>query len=313
MKLYEVIERIEFNIHSADDLSGKSVNSVFSKKNIVYALQTALNHYSQFTLGIQGIKSYSLSSNQRDVEAPSDAVRTGTYVGFFCVISNLKYLLKPQTFNRTNTEFYGSNWTGIPNYVQFWDNQISIFPLINENFSSTTLVAAAGLSATDTTIVLANAGSFLEYNGRIQIGEEIISYERRDSATNTLVDCKRGLENTSAVAHANGAAVDSKNFYVYYYKNHWKIPLLNSSTIDPSYLSKEMEISDDHIEGVIDEASYKLLSKIDISRADLYKRDYEEFLRRCKAELVKGRDNTRTYTSTRQLYPFEYGSQSRVY
>ena len=73
---------------------------------------------------------------------------------------------------------------------------------------------------------------------------------------------------------------------------------------NPSF--KEMEVSNDHLEGVIDEASYKLLSKVDTARADLYKRNYKEFLDECKYQLVKGRDNTKTYKSVRQQYPFEY-------
>ncbi len=311
MKLYEVIERIEFNIASNDDLSGKGVNTIFSKKNIVYALQTALDHYSQYTLGIEGIKSYGVSMTQRSVNAPADAIRTNTYRGFFAVISNLKYLLKPEEFMQINTAYYGNSYTGIPTNVYFWDNYINIFPLFNENFSSSIVNNAAGITATSTKIAVNSVSGFLEYEGRIQIGDEIISYEKFDSATNAFINCRRGVEGTVAAPHAFGTDVYGKNFYVYYYKNHWKVPLLNNSTIDPAYLGKEVEVSDDHMEGIVDEASYKLLSKVDISRAELYKRDYTSFLEKCKYQLVKGRDNTRTYKHVRNRFPFETSTYSR--
>tara|TARA_R110000824_G_scaffold154172_1_gene326125 strand:- start:1210 stop:2148 length:939 start_codon:yes stop_codon:yes gene_type:complete len=306
MKLYEVIERIEFNIASNDDLSGKGINTIFSKKNIVYSLQTALDHYSQFTLGIEGIKSYSMTTTQRSVSAPPDAIRTGTYRGFFAVISDLKYLLKPEEFSRINTDFYGNAYTGIPSRVYFWENFINIFPLFNESFTICTVGAVGGISAIDTRIFVECNAGFMEYNGRIQIDNEIIEYGRFDSASGNFLDCRRGVEGTTPAEHDFGETVNGKNFYVYYYKNHWKVPLLNNSTIDPAFLDKDMEVSDDHLEGVIDEASYKLLSKVDISRADLYKRDYKEFLNSCKYELMNGRDNTRTYKSVRGQFPFEY-------
>tara|TARA_R100000353_G_scaffold35504_3_gene28240 strand:+ start:2559 stop:3494 length:936 start_codon:yes stop_codon:yes gene_type:complete len=309
MKLYEVIERIEFNIASNDDISGKGVNTIFSKKNIVYALQTALDHYSQYTLGIEGIKSYSVSTTQRSVNAPQDAVRTNTYRGFFAIISNLKYLLKPEEFIAINNQYYGNNFSGFPTNVYFWENYINIFPLFNESFSATTLAAPITSESTDITLVSTNG--FLEYEGRCQIGTETIAYEKIDIPNNTLLNCRRGVEGTNPQNHVIASPVESKNFYVYYYKNHWKIPLLNNTTIDPSYLQKEMEISDDHIEGVIDEASYKLLSKVDIERAAFYKRDYKEFLDDCKYSLVKGRDNTNTYKTTRHIYPFESTTYSR--
>ena len=65
MIVSEVIDRIEFNISTKDDLSGKSANNLFTKRNIVRALKTALDDYAQYTLEIEGIKSYSISEDQR--------------------------------------------------------------------------------------------------------------------------------------------------------------------------------------------------------------------------------------------------------
>lgn len=79
---------------------------------------------------------------------------------------------------------------------------------IDRQSGATDAVAATtlngGISATDTTINVINAGS-LATQGYIYIGTELISYQ--NISGNQLLNCNRGQGGTTAVTHATGALV----------------------------------------------------------------------------------------------------------
>ena len=305
MKVFEVIDRIEFNISTKDDLSGKSANNLFNKRNIVRALKTALDDYAQYTIGIEGIKSYSLRQGTREFPAPSDVVRSKAYRGMYVIINQNIYPLAPKDFNFIKSTFYTSSFTGIPSAVFLWENQINIYPLLSTGSTITTL--SAPVTSADINIDVTSSNGLVLNQGRVKINDEIVAY---DSITgNTLVGCTRGMENTTAVAHLALDAVEERNFFVYYNKLNFEIPCLDANTIDPTYLDKEMEVNDVHLEPIICEASYKLLAKIDNSRAEHYKRDYTVWLKRARHEIQRGRNDTNINANIRQPYGFEVNFQ----
>ena len=301
MKVYEVIDRIEFNISTKDDLSGKSANNLFNKRNIVRSLKTALDDYAQYTLGIEGIKSYTLPYGTREFAAPSDIVRSKGYRGMYVIISQNIYPLAPKDFNYIKSTFYTSSYVGIPSAVFLWENQINIYPMLSQGATTTTL--AAPVSKDDTEITVTSSNGLVLNQGRVKINDEIVSYESING--NQLVGCTRGIENTTPSEHIAGDNVDERNFFVYYNKLNFDIPCLDANTIDPSYLDKEMEVNDVHMEPIICEASYKLLAKIDNVRAEHYKRDYTVWLKRARHEIQRGRNDTSTNSNIRQPYGFE--------
>ena len=107
------------------------------------------------------------------------------------------------------TRISESTYSTIPNKntngrpIQVWINrQTGLSP----STASTTL--ASGISATDTTINLANASS-LPLVGFITIGSELIAYQ--NIVGNQIVNAWRGQNGTTATAHSGGAQVTVNN------------------------------------------------------------------------------------------------------
>jgi hypothetical protein len=90
--------------------------------------------------------------------------------------------------------------TGRP--IQVWINRQSA------QTNPTTVVLAAGISATDTSITVDDA-SLLASGGFVKIGTETIGYA--NVVGNTLTNCYRGQNGTTAAAHALGASVSVQN------------------------------------------------------------------------------------------------------
>jgi hypothetical protein len=88
--------------------------------------------------------------------------------------------------------------------IQVWFNRQSG----QENLSTATL--AANISSTDTTITVSSVAN-LTTSGFIKIGSETISYPNVDPVNNQLLNCARGQNNTTAVAHTSGAAITVQN------------------------------------------------------------------------------------------------------
>jgi hypothetical protein len=96
---------------------------------------------------------------------------------------------------------------------------------------TTGITLSGNISATATTITLSSVAG-LNYVGFIKIGTETIGYN--EILGNTLQNCVRGVENTTAAPHLTGAAVsirnlpninvwpapDQSNFYTYVY---WRL------------------------------------------------------------------------------------------
>jgi hypothetical protein len=90
--------------------------------------------------------------------------------------------------------------TGRP--IQVWINRQTA------QINATTVVLTAAISSTDTSIVVSDA-SELASGGFIKIGTETIGYA--NVVGNTLTNCYRGQNGTTAAAHAISAAVSVQN------------------------------------------------------------------------------------------------------
>lgn len=88
--------------------------------------------------------------------------------------------------------------------IQFWYNRQSG----QENTTALTIDQVGGIQPTDTTIPLDSVVG-LTTSGFVKIGNETISYP--NILGNSLVNCARGQNNTTAAAHADGAAVSVQN------------------------------------------------------------------------------------------------------
>lgn len=90
--------------------------------------------------------------------------------------------------------------TGRP--IQVWINRQSA------QTNPTTVLLAADISSSDTSITVDNA-SLLASGGFVKIGTETIGYA--NVIGNTLTNCYRGQNGTTAAAHVTGAAVSVQN------------------------------------------------------------------------------------------------------
>lgn len=284
MKVFECLDRIRFNTATLDDLSGKAITTLFSNKNIIAQLKYALDKYASETLAIEGIYSIPLATTVQSISAPQDALRTQTYKFIILYINGYKYYLRIESLINSNT-YFRYQWQGIPSWVIPWQNELQIFPISALSYWSTAL--AADISSTDTTITVENAGPLISKNGRVTIGDEKIVYGNR--VNNTLNNCIRGVEGTTPTTHNEGESVLENNLQIYYFKKHFNIPIYDNNYIDPVYLNMEMEVCDEHMEMITDYTSYKLLSKVDMERAQFFKINFDEWLNNVKADVRFGR------------------------
>ena len=90
--------------------------------------------------------------------------------------------------------------TGRP--IQVWINRQSA------QSNTTTVTLSAGISATDTSITVSDA-SKLASGGFIKIGSETIGYA--NVVDNTLTNCYRGQNGTTATSHSTSAVISVQN------------------------------------------------------------------------------------------------------
>lgn len=296
----DIIERIKFYIASQHDLSGKNVNNLFSNKNIVQQLKFAFDKYASYTKAIQSIYSLPVSGDTAVIDEPPFILR-GEGIRFLVwFISGFAYPLNENNLNNT----YGNFPTviqGLPKWFKYWDKKITFYPQNSNGFNKTHL--AYDVQPKDTVIKVASTNGFPDKCGRITIGSEKIEYENKDATH--FYNCTRGIEGTTPAAYDYSSCVFENNVWVYYHRLHFEIPVLSDDTIVNEVLDKEVLINDEHIETICDFAAYKLLSKIDVQRAALYKVNFDEWLENCKAEIIKGRSRITRTRGIRGNYGFE--------
>lgn len=299
MKVKDVIAQIRFNTSTAQDLSGKNVNNLFSNRDIVRELDSAMTRYAIETQALEAIHSVPFDYSLQSVAAPPRALRTEAYKLIVFFIQGRMYLLNMPSMQDADTFYPFNSFSGtFPAWVVPWKDQLYIYPSTDQPYASTTLTQS--ISKDSTTLYVENTGNYPKQNGRITIGEEKILYGY--SQTDGFYGCTRGIEDTIATSHPTETTVKENNLHFFYYKKHFEIPVESNDIIDAYWLNMPMEIPDEHLEVICDFASYKLLAKIDIERASFYKIEFDKWLQTIKDQLKAGRSQI---TNTKSInYPY---------
>ena len=153
-----------------------------------------------------------------------------------------------------------------------------------ENLTDKLLVGDIG--ATDTTITLSSLDG-LTSSGFIKIGSETISYPNVNTATNQLLNCARGQNNTTAAAHADAASISVQNLPCI---NVWPTP--NAPGTQYTFVYYRLRRIQDAGSGVyvqdipfrfipamVAGLAYQLSTKLpdmDMNRIPMLKADYEQ-------------------------------------
>lgn len=279
MKIKDVLENIKFNISTINELSNKCLNDVFSTRQILAQLKYAVDKYAKVTKGIKDIYSIPLTTDTEWVTCPPLSLQSESFFMIYVWVGYVKYLMIDPGLTYANSSIRYQTIKGIPRWFVPWKDKAYINPVSGTIYKSTTL--AGNINATDTVINLTNATSFLPLDGRITIDNEKINYKYRTG--NVLYNCERGIEQTIAASHTNLTNVLENNMWIYYYRMHTEI------TDDIKTWDREFEVPEEHIEMITDYTSYKLLSKVDNTRASFYKLNFDEWLDRTAKELKAGR------------------------
>lgn len=305
MDLETALNRIKFKIGSMDDLNSKAVNPLVSTSNLIYELNAQTQKYAIKTKGIQDVFSASVTSNTQFLGSPSLALRSGAYRFAILIVNGYFQPLDIRGQNDVSAIYRVSPLRGIGSWLtviqEVNTQRIFFYPMPGVSYHTTTL--SSGISASDTTIPVASTASFVSTGGRITIGSEKILYQYKD-ATN-FYGCIRGLEMTTAVTHSTSATVSENNLVV----NYSRLPVSFTAIDTPSVtqLATELEVVDDHVEGLLDIVAYNLLIKIDPARATAYKIDGESLFEQYKLDVAKGHGKNRPGVNVREPYMNENG------
>ena len=153
-----------------------------------------------------------------------------------------------------------------------------------ENTTDKTLVG--DISATDTTITLSSLDGITS-SGFIKIGNETISYPNVNTATNQLLNCARGQNNTTAATHADASTISVQNLPCI---NVWPTP--NAPGTQYTFVYYRLRRIQDAGSGVyvqdipfrfipamVAGLAYQLSTKLpdmDMNRIPMLKADYEQ-------------------------------------
>ena len=305
MILSDVLNRIKFKVGSMDDIQSKSVNPLVSTSNIIYELNAQMNEYAKYTYGLQDIYSVPVTSNDQFIDGAPLALRSQAYKYAYLITRGWAQPLDIRGQRDITPVFHGltirsvGGWMMVMNEVN--KQRIFLHPMAGASYNTTTLTA--GITSSDTTIPVTATGSFINTGGRITIDNEKILYEYKD-ATN-FYGCVRGLEMTTAASHSNVATVKENNLVINY--SRLPQPLTVTDTPSSDDLAAEVEIVDDHIEGVCNKTAVPLLIKIDPARATAIKLEADKQFEQYKLDISKGYGRNRQGVDVRQPYINENG------
>ena len=302
MILQEVLRRIKFKLGTTDDISGRAINPIVSNRNIIDELNSQIRQYANTTKGIQDIYSFPYDKNTVFVDAPPLALRSEAYFAVYVIVNGTIFNMDFRGQKEVYNTFRINPINGIPNWIMPYHTgyaaKLNIFPTNSNNAKTTTLSAAINIS--DTTIPVISTNGFIANNGRLTIDSEKIEYQYKD--TTNFYGCIRGVEGTTAVSHIISSTVKENNVIMYYSRLHIPIILNDDALIPASLLERNIEVVDEHMEGIIKAVAYNLLIKIDTERATPYKIDYTDLYEQYKSDINRGYYDGRFGTNIRQPY-----------
>lgn len=307
MNVSEALRRINFKIGTLDDITGRAINNIIQTRYIIDELNTQLRAYANTTKGIQSVYSVPLNTKTPVVTAPPLALRSES-IFFAEVINNQKiYPLDIRGVNEVLNNFTINPFVGITSWAMpFMDGNIKYLGLYPMNSTSADVTAlSSDILSSDTTITVDSTVGFLNNFGRIKIGDEVILYQYKDDTK--FYNCVRGIEGTLAVNHSDNDIVSHCNLIIYYSRLPVKIIVTDDNFVSQETLAREIEVVEEHLEGIIKIVSYNLILKLDKERAGQYKVDAQELFDQYTSDIRKGYQKIRKGANLREPYISQSG------
>ena len=307
MKLFEALRRINFKIGTLDDITGRAINNIVETRYIIDELNTQMFQYANKTKGIRDTYSTIINHNEPIIKAPKNALRSCSYLFGEVIVDNKIFPLDVRGTNNVLNNFTINPYTGITSWImpfsQGKNQYLGLFPTNSTSAKVTKL--ASDLKSTDTEITVDSTKGFIRNFGRIQIGTEKIMYQYCDNTK--FYGCIRGIEQTTPQDFAEDTDVTHCNLILYYAKLPEKIEVYDDNFVSQETLNKELEIVEEHLEGIIKIVAYNLILKLDNTRAGQYKVDSEELFNQYEADIRKGYSNIRKGANVRSPYISQSG------
>ena len=276
MKLYETLRRINFKIGTLDDITGRAINNIVETRYIIDELNTQLYQYANKTKGIIDTFSTQLNTDRTFIQAPKMALRSQSYLFGQLIVDGRIFPLDIRGKNDTLNNFVISPFQSITSWIMPFSQgkaqYLGAFPTNSTSASVTKL--ASDILSTDTTIEVNSTKGFIKTFGRLQIENETILYEYCDDTK--FYGCVRGIEDTKAENHNENTNVTHCNLILYYARLPKKIEVYDDNFVSEETLNREIEVCEEHMEGIIKIVAYNLIMKLDNSRAGQYKVDADE-------------------------------------
>lgn len=302
MILQEAMRRINFKIGTPDDFSGRAINPIVNNRVIIDELNFQMLQYADITKGIQDVFSFAIDNKSAEIPAPPLALRSESYWSLMYISNATLFLMDMRRQSEVFRIFINSPINGIVSFVLPWNEGnksfLSTYPTASTGFISTTLTS--DLLSTDTTIPVASTSGQVSINGRISIGDEKIQYTTKD--TINFLGCRRGTQQTTATFHSSTTEVKQNNIIIYYSRKAVPIDIKDDNIISSDLLARDLEIVDEHMEGVIKGVAYNILIKLDTERVRYYKDESIELYNRYHKEIKRGYYRGRQGTGVRDPY-----------
>ena len=307
MKLFEALRRINFKIGTLDDITGRAINNIVETRYIIDELNTQMFQYANKTKGIRDTYSTAINYNEPIIKAPKNALRSCSYLFGEVIVDGKIFPLDVRGTNNVLNNFTINPYTGITSWLmpfaQGKQQYFGAFPTNSTSAQKTVLTKE--LLPTDTTIEVLSTKGFIRNFGRLKIGAETIMYQSCDDTK--FYGCIRGIEGTKADNYDLATDVTHCNLILYYAKLPEKIEVYDDNFVSQETLNKELEIVEEHLEGIIKIVAYNLILKLDNTRASQYKVDADELFNQYETDIRKGYENIRKGANVRNPYISQAG------
>lgn len=310
MKLSEALRRINFKIGTLDDVTGRAINNIVEPKYIIDELNTQMFQYANKTKGIRDTYSTVINYNEPIIKAPKNSLRSCSYLFGEVIVDGKIFPLDIRGTNNVLNNFTINPYTGITSWLMpFSQGKTQYFGAYPTNSTSAqTTTLTDNIAEDSTTIEVASTKGFIRNLGRMKIGTETIMYQYCDDTK--FYGCIRGIEGTTPQTFASGTTVTHCNLILYYAKLPEKIEVDDDNFVSQETLDKELEIVEEHLEGIIKIVAYNLILKLDNTRAAQYKIDSDELFAQYEADIRKGYSNIRKGANVRSPYISQSGYPS---
>ena len=307
MKLYEALRRINFKIGTLDDITGRAINNIVETRYIIDELNTQMFQYANKTKGVRDTYSTIVNLNEPIIKAPKNALRSCSYLFGEVIVDGKIFPLDVRGTNNVLNNFTVNPYTGITSWLmpfsQGKTQYLGAYP--TSSTSATVTKLAVDILSTDTEIEVESTKGFIRNFGRLKIGTETIMYQYCDETK--FYGCIRGIEGTTPQNFEENTDVTHCNLILYYAKLPEKIEVYDDNFVSEETLNKELEIVEEHLEGIIKLVAYNLILKLDNTRAAQYKIDSEELFAQYETDIRKGYENIRKGANVRSPYASQSG------